>query len=61
MEKNAAEVGLKKSQGMKAEADAPMALATYMQPDGIHPNAVGVATVIADLGPLVIDLLETLK
>ena len=46
---------------LKAEADAPMALATYMQADGIHPNAAGVATVIADLGSHVIDLLEDLK
>ena len=46
---------------LKAEADAPMALATFMQPDGIHPNAAGVATVIADLGPFVIDLLEQMK
>ena len=38
-----------------------MALATYMQADGIHPNADGVAKVIADLGPHVIALLETLK
>jgi acyl-CoA thioesterase-1 len=46
---------------LKAEADAPTALATYMQPDGIHPNAAGVAKVIADLGPYVADLLKTVK
>jgi acyl-CoA thioesterase I len=46
---------------LKAEPDAPMALATYMQADGIHPNADGVAKVIADLGPHVIALLESLK
>lgn len=34
------------------------ALRTYMQPDGIHPNAQGVAKIVADLGPTVIELSE---
>ena len=46
---------------LKAEADAPTALATYMQPDGIHPNAAGVAKVVADFGPYVIDLLKQVQ
>ena len=29
-----------------------------MQPDGIHPNAEGVARIVADIGPHVIDLLH---
>ncbi|MCT4579148.1 arylesterase [Donghicola sp.] len=29
---------------------------TYMQPDGIHPNAEGVAKIVADLGPYVVEL-----
>ena len=36
----------------EAAADDPAAaLATYMQPDGIHPNAAGVALIVAALGP----------
>lgn len=34
-----------------AEADPATALATYMQPDGIHPNAAGVALIVEALGP----------
>jgi len=30
----------------------------FMQPDGIHPNAIGVARIVADMGPFVIDLLQ---
>jgi acyl-CoA thioesterase-1 len=36
-----------------AEADASGALARYMQPDGIHPNAEGVARIVEALGPSV--------
>ena len=43
---------------LKSDPDQGMALQTYMQPDGIHPNAAGVARVIPDLGPHVIELLE---
>lgn len=34
------------------------AVRTYMQPDGIHPNADGVAKIVADLGPYVAELAE---
>ena len=34
-----------------AEADPATALAAYMQPDGIHPNAAGVALIVEALGP----------
>ena len=32
------------------------AASALMQPDGIHPNAEGVARIVADIGPLVLDL-----
>ncbi|EKE44718.1 lipolytic protein [Oceaniovalibus guishaninsula JLT2003] len=41
--------------------DRKAAMADYMQPDGIHPNADGVALIVADLGPLVLDLVETVR
>lgn len=37
------------------EAD-PAALAPFMQPDGIHPNAEGVKIIVGNLGPHLIDL-----
>jgi Lysophospholipase L1 and related esterases len=30
----------------------------YMQPDGIHPNAAGVARIVEALGPKVLELVE---
>lgn len=36
-----------------AQADAQGALSAYMQEDGIHPNAAGVALIVDDLGPQV--------
>ena len=33
------------------------ALAQFMQPDGIHPNAAGVAQVVKSIGPRVLDLI----
>ena len=43
-----------------AEADPRAALAAYMQPDGIHPNAAGVALIVAALGPEVEKLIAGL-
>lgn len=37
--------------------DRQKALADYLQPDGLHPNARGVALVVAALGPKVLELL----
>ncbi len=37
--------------------DRQQALADYVQPDGIHPNAAGVALVVEALGPKVLELL----
>lgn len=37
--------------------DLNQARAAYMQSDGIHPNAQGVALIVAAMGPMVLDLL----
>ncbi len=37
--------------------DIDAARSAFMQPDGIHPNADGVARIVAALGPAVLDLL----
>ena len=29
-----------------------------MQPDGLHPNAAGVALIVADVGPAVLELVK---
>ena len=36
--------------------DLDRARAAYFQPDGIHPNARGVEVLVADIGPVVADL-----
>ena len=41
-----------------AGGGSPAELRSYMQPDGIHPNAEGVALVVAHLGPFYEDLIE---
>ncbi len=38
--------------------DREGAMRDYMQPDGIHPNAAGVALIVEALGPEVLDLVE---
>ena len=43
---------------LKSTGNDTQALARWMQPDGIHPNARGVARIVADIGPHVIDLLQ---
>jgi len=40
-----------------AEVDRGAAMAAYMQPDGIHPNAAGVALIVEALGPEVARLI----
>jgi acyl-CoA thioesterase-1 len=44
-----------------AEDDRAGALARYMQPDGIHPNADGVALIVEALGPEVEALIERIE
>lgn len=43
---------------LAALGDRKAALEIYMQPDRIHPNAKGVALIVADIGPSVLQLLE---
>ncbi len=43
---------------LEAEPDRQDALGTYMQPDGLHPSAAGVALIVEGIGPKVLDLLE---
>ena len=43
---------------LAALEDRDLALRTYMQGDGIHPNAEGVALIVSDIGPSVEALLE---
>jgi acyl-CoA thioesterase-1 len=38
--------------------DTPAEARAFMQPDGIHPNADGVARIVAVLGPQVAELAE---
>lgn len=40
------------------QADRNAALARYMQADGIHPNADGVALIVEGIGPSVLELIE---
>lgn len=46
---------------LAAEGSDPAALAHYMQPDGLHPTAEGVAKIVAGLGPRVLDLIARAK
>ncbi|WP_037317038.1 arylesterase [Ruegeria halocynthiae] len=46
--------------GLNAEGDPDIAQ-PYMQPDGIHPNAAGVALIVEELGPHVMDLVQSAK
>ncbi|PPB82220.1 acyl-CoA thioesterase-1 [Albidovulum inexpectatum] len=39
-------------------ADRSRALAEYMQADGIHPNAKGVALIVQEVGPYVVRLID---
>jgi acyl-CoA thioesterase I len=39
-------------------SDLEQARATFMQPDGIHPNAAGVTLIVEGIGPFVLNLLE---
>ena len=43
---------------LAAMEDRAAALATYIQPDGVHPNAKGVALIVQDIGPAVAALAE---
>ncbi|MBW4709794.1 arylesterase [Roseobacter sp. YSTF-M11] len=44
--------------GLDADGGDPASVRADMQPDGIHPNAGGVAKIVAALGPEVLALIE---
>lgn len=46
--------------GMRAEVTSESDLRAFMQADGIHPSAEGVALIVADIGPAVLDLIAEL-
>ncbi|KNG94206.1 GDSL family lipase [Pseudaestuariivita atlantica] len=41
--------------------DSGQDIITYMQPDGIHPSAEGVALIVDALGPSVLDLIDRVE
>lgn len=43
---------------IKVAGDDPAAMRPYFQADGIHPNADGVAHIVEELGPYVLDLID---
>jgi acyl-CoA thioesterase-1 len=43
---------------IEAAADRGAARRAYMQPDGLHPNAQGVALIVAKMGPAVLALID---
>ena len=47
-------------QGLLLDGDMAAARATFMQGDGIHPNPEGVARIVADMGPVVLALVQGL-
>lgn len=45
-------------EGLLSGASEQTARADFMQPDGIHPNAAGVAVIVEAMGPSVLGLIE---
>nr|WP_240611082.1 arylesterase [Oceaniglobus ichthyenteri] len=43
---------------LEAFEDRQATVRTYLQPDGIHPNAQGVQLIVEDLGPKVLELMR---
>ncbi|MEM8536486.1 MAG: arylesterase [Pseudomonadota bacterium] len=43
--------------GLRAAAGDQAGMAAFLQPDGIHPNADGVAVIVEAIGPAVLDLI----
>lgn len=43
---------------LRGGGDDAQALQDYMQPDAIHPNALGVSRIVEAIGPAVLDLLK---
>ncbi|PWE33549.1 arylesterase [Maritimibacter sp. 55A14] len=47
--------------GLTGEDGMEAARGRYMQPDGIHPNAEGVARIVEEIGPSVLDLITRVR
>ncbi|WP_298844390.1 arylesterase [uncultured Roseobacter sp.] len=43
-------------EGLSVEGGDPASVRQFMQPDGIHPNAAGVARIVDAMGPAVLEL-----
>ena len=48
-------------EGLGGAGTDPATLGEFMQTDGIHPNATGVARIVEGLGPFVLDLIGKAK
>jgi len=48
-------------EGLVKARTASEARAAYMQADGLHPNPAGVIVIVADMGPVVLDLIAGLE
>lgn len=48
-------------EGLEVGADTAGAARRLMQPDGIHPNAEGVARIVKAMGPAVLELIESVE
>ena len=46
--------------GLEVEGEDPANMVGFMQPDGIHPNAEGVARIVEGVGPSVLALIDRL-
>jgi acyl-CoA thioesterase-1 len=46
---------------LERQSDRQAAIRTYLQSDGVHPNAAGVTLIVEDLGPKVLDLIARLR
>ncbi len=46
---------------MRIEGETQDAMRRFMQSDGIHPSAEGVGMVVADMGPVVLDLIAEVR
>ena len=47
--------------GMRAQASDPSQLGALLQADGLHPNPRGVALIVRDLGPTLLELVATVE
>lgn len=48
-------------EGLGVQDGDPASVRVYMQPDGIHPSAQGVARIVEGLGPYVLELIDQVE